>query len=122
MSSLRLRGPAQIRSEQKTQARGWNLGARFQQVYEVLNDAKNLDDLRCHPLAFTERHRLNGGCKVTGDTCKDTDLMSAEAGVSHLQMLDSQKPQRRVKQDVIDESHRPDIYDLVMQRGAAADR
>jgi len=107
VSSLRLRRLVQVRSEQKTQARGGNFGARLQQVYQVLDDAENLDDLRCQPLTFIERHRLNGRCKVAGDACKGTDLIGALDGVSHLQMLDSQKPRRRVKQDIVDGSHRP---------------
>src|SRR5215813_10246814 len=107
VSSLRLRGPAQVRSEQKAQARGGNVGACLQEFYQVPEDTENLDDLRCQPLAFTERHRLNGRCQVAGDACKGTDLISTDDGVSHLQMLDSQKSQRRVKQDVADGSHRP---------------
>src|SRR5215467_13316303 len=83
VSSLRLRRPVQVRSEQKTQARGGNFGARLQQIYQVLDDAENLDDLRCQPLTFIERHRLNGRCKVAGDACKGTDLISADDEVSH---------------------------------------
>jgi len=55
---------------------------------------------------------------VAGDACKGTDLISADDGVSHLQMLDSQKPLRHVKQDVVDGSHRPNACGSVCSSGA----
>jgi len=79
-------------------------------MYQILNGAEDLDNLRCHPLAFTQRHRLNGGCKVTGHACKNTDLMNADTGVSHPQMLDSVELRRRVKQDVVDAGDRRNAY------------
>jgi len=56
-------------------------------MYQILNGVKGLDNFRCHPLAFTQRHGLDGGCKVTGHAGKNTDLMSSDAGGSHPQML-----------------------------------
>jgi hypothetical protein len=73
-------------------------------MYQILNGAEDLDNLRCHPLAFTQRHRLNDGGKVSGHACKDTNLMSANTGISHSQMLDSLERQRRVKQDVVEQA------------------
>jgi len=64
-------------------------------MYQILNDTEDLDNLRCHPLAFTQRHRLNGGCKVTGHAGKNTDLMSADTGIGHPQTLDSRELRRR---------------------------
>src|SRR5215470_8932781 len=42
VSSLRLRGPAQVRSEQKAQARGGNVGACLQYIYNVTENTENL--------------------------------------------------------------------------------
>jgi len=79
-------------------------------MYQILNGAEDLDNLRCHPLAFTQRHRLNGGGKVSGHACKDTNLMSANTGISHSQMLDSLELRRRVKQDVVDAGDSRNAY------------
>jgi len=79
-------------------------------MYQILNGAKDLDDFRCYPLAFTQRHCLNGGCKAPGHACKDTDLMSADTGISHPHMLDSLERRRCVKQDVVDAGDRRNAY------------
>jgi|SRR6516165_10641652 len=79
-------------------------------MYQILNDTEDLDNLRCHPLAFTQRHRLNGGCKVTGHAGKNTDLMSADTGIGHPQTLDSRELRRRVKHDVVDPGDRRNAY------------
>jgi hypothetical protein len=49
---------------------------------------------------------------VSGHACKDTNLMSANTGISHSQMLDSLELRRRVKQDVVDAGDRRNGMEL----------
>ena len=47
---------------------------------------------------------------MSGHACKDTNLMSANTGISHSQMLDSLELRRRVKQDVVDAGDSRNAY------------